>query len=58
MYERTPHKMEISSVYGGLLVLGCDYLINYGINNNVPRNMHDVTRARMSYSVVATNLRD
>ncbi len=58
VYERTPHKMEISSVYGGMLVLDCDYLVNYGLKTNVPRNMHDVTRARMSYSVVATNLRD
>ena len=58
VYERTPHKMEISSVYGGMLILDCDYLINYGLKSNVPRNMHDVTRARMSYSVVATNLRD
>ena len=58
VYERTPHKMEISSVYGGMLVLDCDYLVNYGLKTNTPRNMHDVTRARMSYSVVATNLRD
>ena len=58
VYERTPHKMEISSVYGGMLILGCDYLVNYGLKTNTPRNMHDVTRARMSYSVVATNLRD
>ena len=58
VYERTPHKMEISSVYGGMLALDCDYLVNYGLKTNTPRNMHDVTRARMSYSVVATNLRD
>ena len=58
VYERTPHKMEISSVYGGMLVMDCDYLVNYGLKTNTPRNMHDVTRARMSYSVVATNLRD
>ncbi len=24
VYERTPHKMEISSVYGGMLILDCD----------------------------------
>ena len=58
VYERTPHKMEISSVYGGMLVIGCDYLVNYGLKTNTPRNMHDVTRARMSYSAVSTNLRD
>jgi len=58
VYERTPHKMEISSVYGGMLVMDCDYLVGYGLKTNTPRNMHDVTKARMSYSVVATNLRD
>ena len=58
VYERRPHKMEITSVYGGMLVLGCDYLIGYGLKTNVPRNMHDITRARLSYSAVATNLRD
>ena len=58
VYERKPHKMEITSVYGGTLVMHCDYLIGYGLKTNVPRNMHDVTRARTSYSAVATNLRD
>jgi len=58
VYERRPHKMEVTSVYGGMLVMHCDYLIGYGLKTNVPRNMHDVTRARTSYSAVATNLRD
>ena len=58
MFERTPHRMDIASVYGGLLVLECDYLIGYGLKTNVPRNMHDITRARMSYSAVATNIRE
>ena len=39
VYERTPHKMEISSVYGGMLVMDCDYLVNYGLKTNTPRNM-------------------
>lgn len=58
VFERTPHRMDIASVYGGLLVLECDYLIGYGLKTNVPRNMHDITRARMSYSAVATNIRE
>ena len=58
VFERRPHKIEISSVYGGMLVMGCDYLVGYGVKTNVPRNMHDVSRARMSYSAVATNLRN
>tara|TARA_R110000796_G_scaffold12963_4_gene42364 strand:- start:412 stop:2877 length:2466 start_codon:yes stop_codon:yes gene_type:complete len=57
VYERTPHKMEITTVYGGMYIMGTDYIINYGRTTNVPRNKHDISRARMSYSVVATNMR-
>lgn len=58
VFERKPHRVDIASVYGGTLVLECDYLIGYGLKTNVPRNMHDITRARMSYSAVATNIRN
>ena len=57
VFERTPHKMEIATVYGGLYVMGTDYICNYGLTTNVPRNKHDISKARMSYSVVATNMR-
>tara|TARA_R110002167_G_scaffold89273_1_gene240810 strand:+ start:6092 stop:8557 length:2466 start_codon:yes stop_codon:yes gene_type:complete len=57
VYERTPHKMEITTVYGGMYIMGTDYIINYGRTTNVPRNKHDISKARMSYSVVATNMR-
>lgn len=57
VFERKPHRVDIASVYGGTLVVECDYLIGYGLKTNVPRNMHDITRARMSYSAVATNIR-
>jgi hypothetical protein len=56
VYDRTPHKMEIEVVYAGTYILGTDHLINYGLKTNVPKNMHDISRARMSYSVVATNM--
>ena len=32
-------------------------VFDYGPMKNVPKNVHDISRARMSYSVVATNLR-
>ena len=56
VYDRTPHKMEIECVYKGTYILGTDHLINYGKQYNTPKNMHDISRARMSYSVVATNM--
>ena len=57
VFERTPHKMEVASVYGGKYIIGTDCVFDYGPMKNVPKNVHDISRARMSYSVVATNLR-
>lgn len=56
VYERTPHMMTIATVYGGSYVMDCDnYMFGYGRVKNIPKNIHDITKARMSYSVVATN---
>ncbi len=57
VFERTPHKMEISTVYGGSYIMGTDLMFNYGMMNNVPRNVHDISRCKMSYSAVSTNIR-
>jgi hypothetical protein len=57
VYERKPRAMNIQTVFGGSYVVGCDYMFNYGQKRNIPKNAHDITRARLSYSVVATNLR-
>jgi hypothetical protein len=32
-------------------------MYNYGPKKNLPKNVHDISRARLSYSVVATNIR-
>jgi hypothetical protein len=57
VYERVPKMMTIATVYSGSYILGCeDYLFGYGRTLNVPRNIHDISRARLSYSVIATNL--
>jgi len=58
VYERTPHKMEMQMLYGGTYVLGTNYIVNYGKCANVPKNVHDLSRCRLSYSPVATNLMD
>lgn len=57
VYDRKPSSMNIQMVYGGSYIVGTDYLFDYGQCKNVPKNVHDLTRARLSYSVVATNLR-
>jgi len=58
VYERTPHKMEMQMLYGGTYVLGTNHIVNYGKCANVPKNVHDLSRCRLSYSPVATNLMD
>ena len=58
VFERKPHKMEISTVYSGSYVLGCEHLFNYGRTKNVPKNVHDISKARLSYSVTAANIRN
>lgn len=58
VFDRKPVKMEITTVYGGSFVLGCGYLFDYGKKKNVPKNAHDISRARMSYSIASVNLQD
>jgi len=57
VYDRKPMNMNIQTVFGGSYIVGTDYMFDYGQKRNVPKNVHDLTRARLSYSVVATNLR-
>ena len=57
VYSRKPKAMNVQTVFGGSYLVGCDYMFNYGQKRNVPKNVHDLTKARLSYSVIATNLR-
>ncbi len=57
VFDRKPFYMDIMCLYGGLYVEGCDILVNYGKKQNQPRNIHDLSRTTLSYSVVATNFR-
>ena len=57
VFNRKPHKMEIACVYGGSFIIGSEQIFGYGKKNNVPKNLHDLSRAELSYSVTATNLR-
>ena len=57
VYDRKPTNMNIQTVFGGSYIIGTGYMFDYGQKKNVPKNVHDLTKARLSYSVVATNLR-
>ena len=59
VYERNPVKMDVATVYGGMYVMnGSNIVFNYGRSKNVPKNIHDISSVRLSYSPVATNIRD
>lgn len=56
VFERKASKMEVATLYSGKYILGTDYIINYGQKTNIPKNIHDISKVRLSYSVVATNI--
>jgi hypothetical protein len=56
VYERSVEKLENAVIYGGCYVLGTDFLFNYGKEVNIPKNVHDISKATLSYSVCATNM--
>jgi hypothetical protein len=57
VYDREAVYMQNQTLYGGNYILGTDYIYDYGLKKNIPKNVHDITRTRMSYSIVATNIR-
>ena len=57
VFDREAVYMKNATVYGGILIVGTDMLFNYGVQKNIPKNAHDIARARLSYSASATNLR-
>ena len=57
VYDRQPYKMENQTIYGGCYVVGTNMIFGYGMKKNVPKNVHDLTKARLSYSVACTNIR-
>jgi len=49
--------MTNTTLYGGCYILGTNYIYNYGMQKNIPKNIHDITKTKLSYSAVATNIR-
>ena len=58
VFNRDVVKLESASVYGGCYVLGTDFLFNYSKKNNIPKNVHDISKTNLSYSVCSTNILD
>lgn len=58
VYDRDPVYMQNSTVYGGMYIIGTDHLFNYKKQHNIPKNIHDISKARLSYSVTSVNMRN
>lgn len=58
IFSRKITKLDNEVVYGGVHVIGTDIMFGYGKKVNIPKNIHDITKARMSYSAMATNITD
>ena len=56
VFERQVTKLEKATVYGGVYILGTKFIYNYGEKDNLPKNIHDISRVSLSYSPIATNL--
>ena len=57
VFDRKPVRMSFVTLYGGSYIVGTNKIYGYGMKNNQPRNIHDITRTRLSYSAVAVNMR-
>ncbi len=57
VYDRNPVYMDNMCLYGGMYIDGANKIINYGKSFNQPRNIHDITRTTLSYSITSTNFR-
>jgi len=58
VYDREPVYMQNATVYGGMYIIGTDHLFNYEKQHNIPKNIHDISKARLSYSVTSVNMRN
>jgi hypothetical protein len=56
VHRREVTKIDNATIYGGLFIIGSDIVVGYGLKTNIPKNIHDLSKASLSYSVVATNL--
>lgn len=57
VFDRKPFYMDVMCLYGGIYIPGADKLVSYSKKHNQPRNIHDISRTTLSYSIVYTNFR-
>lgn len=57
IYERKPVRLDLETLYGGCYILGTDHIFDYGPVSNIPKNIHNVSKARLSYTAKAVNMR-
>lgn len=57
VYDREAMYMSNATVYGGTYIVGTELMFDYGPKKNIPKNVHDISRATLSYSAIATNIR-
>ena len=57
VYNRKPYKMDVETLYGGCYIVDSKKIFNYGRMKNIPKNVHDISRAELSYSIACTNIR-
>lgn len=57
VYERKPRQLEIEVTYSGIKVVGTDIMFSYSKDQNMPRNIYDISRTNLRYFPVATSLR-
>jgi Tfp pilus assembly protein PilV len=58
VFERTPHSVDFEVTYSGVKIMNTDYIVRYGKDFNMPRNVHDISRTNLSYFPIAVNLRN
>jgi hypothetical protein len=58
VFERKPYKLEYEVTYGGTYIINSNKIYGYSKGQNMPRNIHDISRTNLSYNVSCVNLRN
>ena len=58
VYKREVSEMQNETIYGGMYIVCSNQVISYGERTNIPKNVHDLSKAQLSYYSVAVNLHD
>ena len=53
-FEKVGRSIEV--LYSGSKIVGCDYLLSWGMNENMTKPKSDTSRCQMSYNIVAPKM--